>query len=322
MHRAFGQESNPSAYDCRVTAVTTQPSLPRTLQLAASDIKLAHSVFALPFAVLASFLARDAALGWRHFAGQLALVVVCMVFGRTWAMLVNRLADRRIDAGNERTRRRAFAAGSLAASRGWGIAVASATAFVACTTAFWFAYHNPWPTLLSVPTLAWLAFYSFTKRFTALCHLVLGLALGFSPIAAAIAIRPSMLAESSTLWWIAGFVVLWVAGFDVIYALQDIDFDRRSGLSSIPARLGVTGAQWVSRALHAAALACLVLAWRSHPNWGPVFGSGVGIVAALLAFEHYVVAKRGQAGIPMAFFTVNGVVSCVLGILGCLDLIW
>jgi 4-hydroxybenzoate polyprenyltransferase len=155
-----------------------------------------------------------------------------------------------------------------------------------------------------------------------LCHLVLGLALGFSPIAAAIAIRPLALAESPTLYWLAGFVVLWVAGFDVIYAMQDIDFDRCSGLSSIPALLGVAGAQWASRALHAAALACLVLAWRSHAPWGVIFGTGVCVVAALLAFEHYVVAKRGQAGIPMAFFTVNGVVSCVLGILGCLDTVW
>lgn len=305
-----------------MTVVNAQPSLPRTLQLAASDIKLAHSIFALPFAVLASFLARDAALGWGHFAGQLALVVVCMVFARTWAMLVNRLADRAIDARNERTRRRAFAAGSLAAKRGWAIALASAAAFIACTTVFWFASRNAWPMLLSVPTLAWLAFYSYTKRFTALCHLVLGLALGFSPIAAAIAIRPLALAESPTLYWLAGFVVLWVAGFDVIYAMQDIDFDRCSGLSSIPALLGVAGAQWASRALHAAALACLVLAWRSHAPWGVIFGTGVCVVAALLAFEHYVVAKRGQAGIPMAFFTVNGVVSCVLGILGCLDTVW
>lgn len=305
-----------------MTAIDAQPTFARTLRLAAADIKLAHSVFALPFAVLASFLARDGALGWARFGGQLALVVVCMVFARTWAMLVNRLADRAIDAGNERTRRRVFAAGGVSASRGWALALASAAAFVACTSAFWFAFRNVWPVALSVPTLAWLAFYSFTKRFTALCHVVLGLALGFSPIAAAIAIRPGVLADSPTLWWIAGFVVLWVASFDVIYAMQDIEFDRSRGLSSIPARLGVSGAQWASRALHAAALASLVLAWRSQREWGPTFGAGVVAVGALLAFEHYIVAKRGQAGIPMAFFTVNGIVSCVLGVLGCLDSVW
>lgn len=305
-----------------MTAINAQPSLSRTLRLAAADIKLAHSVFALPFAILASFLARDPSLGWSNFAAHLALVVLCMVFARTWAMLVNRLADRHIDARNERTRRRIFAANSLPASRGWSLAFASAAAFVACTSLFWFVYHNSWPILLSLPTLAWLAFYSFTKRFTALCHVVLGLALGFSPIAAVIAIRPSLLIESSTIWLLAAFVVLWVAGFDVIYALQDIEFDRDTGLSSIPARLGISGAQWTSRLLHAAAFASLVLAWRSNPAWGPIFGAGVAIVGVLLAFEHAIVTRRGKAGIPMAFFTLNGIVSCVLGCLGCLDQVW
>jgi 4-hydroxybenzoate polyprenyltransferase len=294
----------------------------RTLRLAAADVKLSHSVFALPFAVLASFLARDSTQGWSRFGGQLALVVVCMVFARTWAMLVNRLADRSIDARNERTRRRVFAAGDLSPARGWTLAFAMALAFVASTSAFWLVFDNPWPLLLSVPTLAWLAFYSFTKRFTALCHLVLGLALGFSPIAAAIAIRPEFLAQSSTLWWIAAFVVLWVAGFDVIYALQDIQFDRAASLFSIPARLGEQGAAWTSRILHMAAFVCLVSAWTSHPPWGPVLGGGVLLVGVLLVYEHYVVAARGLVGVPMAFFTVNGIVSCVLGLLGCLDHVW
>ncbi len=297
-------------------------SLSRTLRLAAADVKLSHSVFALPFAVLASFLARDATLGWWRFGGQLALVVVCMVFARTWAMLVNRLADRSIDARNERTRFRVFAAGALSVTRGWTLASAMALGFVASTSAFWFFFDNPWPVLLSVPTLAWLAFYSFTKRFTALCHLVLGLALGFSPIAAAIAIRPEFLAQSSTLWWIAAFVVLWVAGFDVIYALQDIAFDRAASLFSIPARLGERGAAWTSRLLHLAAFACLASAWISHAPWGPILGGGVLLVGSLLIYEHHVVASRGLVGIPLAFFTVNGVVSCVLGALGCLDHVW
>lgn len=305
-----------------VTAINAQPSFLRTLQLAAADIKLAHSVFALPFALLASFVARDPDLGWAHFGKLLAMVIVCMVFARTWAMLVNRLADRRIDARNARTRRRVFAAGELSSTRGWGMAMASAAGFVVCASAFWLWHGNKWPMLLSAPTLAWLAFYSITKRFTVLCHVVLGVALGFSPLAAAIAVRPGILGESATLWWISGFVILWVAGFDVIYALQDLEFDRAEGLSSIPAWLGVRGAQWASRVLHGGAIASLAMAWRSHAAWGPIFGTGLGMVGAILILEHVVVARHGRAGIPMAFFTLNGVVSCVLGGLGCLDHVW
>lgn len=305
-----------------MSALPAQPSLPASLRLAAGDIKLAHSVFALPFAVLASFLARDAGASWGRFLGQLGVVVACMVTARTWAMLVNRLADRELDAGNARTRRRAFAVGAIHPARGWAMAFASATLFVACTVVFWIAFDNRWPTILAIPTLAYLAFYSYTKRFTALCHVVLGVALGFSPIAAAIAIRPEALGEGATLWALAAFVVLWVAGFDVLYAIQDIDFDRQRGLSSIPARLGLRGALWASRVLHAGAFAALLAASRGVPAWGLVWSASVGVVGVLLIAEHVVVARRGLAGIPMAFFTLNGVVSCVLGVAGCLDLVW
>lgn len=295
------------------------------MRLAALDIKLAHSVFALPFAILGAFLASPAlragapASAWRSFAGQGALVVACMVCARTWAMLVNRLADREFDSRNARTSRRVIASGALPLARSRAITLGAALAFIASCAGF-LAFDNAWPLYLCVPVLAWVALYSFTKRFTALCHVFLGGALGISPLAAAIAVNPGALRDTPALFWIAGFVVMWVAGFDVLYAIQDLEFDRHAGLHSIPARLGLRGAVWTGRGLHAAALLALALAWRAEARLGVLFGVGVGLVGVLLVAEHAVVAVRGRSGIPMAFFTINGVVSCVLGVAGCLEL--
>lgn len=293
----------------------------RTLSVAAADIKLAHSVFALPFAVLGAFLARPNGTGNGHgrFAGQLGLIVVCMVCARTWAMLINRIADRRLDAANARTARRAVASGRLRLRDALVMACASAALFVCACGAFWWLFENRWPLLLSVPVLGWLAFYSFTKRFTLVCHLVLGAALAISPVAAALAVNPDYVRVMPTVWWLAGMVLLWVAGFDVIYALQDIEFDLRHRLHSIPSHVGWRGAIWISRVLHAGCFAMLVMAARSDARFGGVFWGGVAAVGALLVIEHVVLARRGRAGLEMAFFTVNGVVSCVLGLAGVLD---
>lgn len=285
------------------------------------DIKLAHSVFALPFAILAAVAARPVDGAWSRFAGQLGVVVVCMVLARTWAMLINRIVDREFDAKNARTARRALASGRVSPAQAWAIALACAALFIGAASMFWVFFGNRWPALLGVPVLAWIAFYSFTKRFTWLCHVFLGGALAASPLAAAIAVDPSSLSRLAVLWYLAGMVVLWVAGFDVIYAIQDLEFDQRQGLSSIPARLGLRGAVWTSRVLHAGAFAMLVLAWRSEARLGTAFGAAVGLVAALLVMEHVVLARRGKAGLDMAFFTLNGIVSCVLGAAGCADLL-
>ncbi len=303
-------------------AAPPRPSLPARLSLAAADIKLAHSVFALPFAVLAAFMARPEGSPWSRFAAQLALVVACMVLARTWAMLVNRLADRDIDAANPRTQRRVIASGRLSSRDGLLIALAAAAGFIACAALFWLFFTNHWPLALGVPVLAWIAFYSFTKRFTALCHVFLGGALAASPLAAAVAIDPAFVAASPALWLLAGMVLLWVAGFDVIYALQDVEFDRATGLHSVPARLGPVGAIRVSRILHAGAFALLCLSARAETRFGPVFAAAVIAVGGLLVVEHVVLARRGKAGLDMAFFTINGVVSCVLGAAGVLDLAW
>jgi len=201
-------------------------------------------------------------------------------------------------------------------------AAACAGAFIGSASLFWFFFGNMWPLYLCVPVLAWIAFYSFTKRFTALCHVFLGGALAASPLAAAIAVEPSRVGSTPALFFLAGFVLLWVAGFDVIYALADQDFDRARGLSSVPAKLGTRGALWVSRVLHAAAAVVLVLAARQDARFGMIFSAAVVLVVGLLVLEHVIVARRGKAGLDMAFFTVNGVVSCVLGVAGCVDVVW
>jgi 4-hydroxybenzoate polyprenyltransferase len=295
---------------------------PSPLTLALRDIKLAHSVFALPFALLAVFLSAPAFRAgapdarWGRLAGQLALVVVCMVLARTWAMLINRIADHRLDALNPRTARRAIASGALRMSDARFIALATGLAFILCTALFWVLYDNAWPLILSSPTLAWIAFYSVTKRFTALCHLFLGGALAFSPIAAAIAIDPASLTTTPAIWCIAAMVLTWVAGFDILYALQDLDFDRTSGLHSVPALLGAGRAAWVSRFLHTLAFGALVGACLVEPRFGLVFALATAGVGVLLITEHVILVQRGLAGLPVAFFLINGVVSCLLGLAG------
>lgn len=302
------------------------PTTWRVLREVAGDIKLAHSVFALPFAILGAFLAWGGGYpGVRGFALRLALIIPCMVFARTWAMLFNRIADRRFDAENPRTRRRALAAGRLSMGQARVAAIGAAALFIASASLFGVFFGNWWPGALSIPVLAWIAFYSLTKRFTVLCHLFLGGALAASPLAAAIAINPSTVLAwpppQVAIYLLAGMVLCWVAGFDVIYALQDIDYDRSRGLSSLPARLGWRGAIWASRGLHVLAVAFLLLAWLGHGQLGAIFGAGIALVVALLIAEHLILARRGQAGLDMAFFTLNGVVSVVLGLAGCIDVV-
>lgn len=308
-----------------MTTAATDVTVLAKLRLVAGDIKLAHSIFALPFAILAGFLARPESSSWSRFAGQLALVVVCMVLARSWAMLFNRLSDRTLDAANPRTSRRVLAAGKLSMRDGWTIALGCALGFIVACSLFLVFFENFWPLVLSVPVLGWIAFYSLTKRFTALCHMFLGGALAASPLAAALAVHPPALVAMPVLWLIAAMVLLWVAGFDVIYALQDLEYDRSVKLHSIPAKLGVGGAVWISRVLHVGAFAMLVLAASPigrEGRWGMLFFAAVGLVGVLLICEHVVLARRGQAGLDMAFFTLNGVVSCVLGAAGVADVLW
>lgn len=288
-----------------------------SLAAVARDIKLSHTVFALPFALLAAFLAAGSA-GRLPSIGEFLLIVLCMVFARTVAMTVNRWADRHIDAANPRTAGRAIPGGRTSAGAVLATAVACALGLVVSAGGFWWWYDNPWPVVCSPVVLVWLAGYSYTKRFTWLSHLVLGGALALSPLAAALAIEPGYLATPEP-YLLAAMVTCWVAGFDVIYALQDVEVDRRQGLWSMPSRLGVEPALWISRALHVAAAAALVLLWRESAQLALVFALAVAATTALLVLEHALVWKSKTHHINMAFFTVNGVISILLGVAGIVD---
>lgn len=294
-------------------------TLPRRLVLVARDIKLSHSVFALPFALLATFLAAGSA-GRLPGAATLALIVLCMVLARTVAMTVNRWADASFDAANPRTAKRAIPRGDLSGQFMLRTAIACALGFLVATSGFWLLDDNPWPMLLAPLVLAYLAAYSFTKRVTSLCHLFLGGALSISPLAAVIAVRPAYLARPEP-YLLVVLVLCWVAGFDIIYALQDVGFDRQRGLFSLPARLGTGPALWVSRLLHAlVVVAVALLAWLS-PQLGAGFALAGVLTAVLLVLEHTLVWGSRLEGVRVAFFNVNGLISLLLGVGGIVDVV-
>lgn len=304
---------------------TDAPSSPLAVaRVIASDIKFAHSVFAMPFAILAAFMAArpgEPTIDWRKFIGQLALIVAAMVLARTVAMLANRLLDRRIDQANPRTAQRAIPSGRLSAGIALGVLAACTGGFVLVCACFGVLYGNWWPAILALPVLGWGTAYPLLKRFTWLSHLYLGSSLAISPVAAAIAIEPLALTTQPALWLLAGMVLCWVAGFDIIYALQDVIVDQQQGLSSIPARFGPSGALRISRALHVLCVACLVAALAMDSRLRVVFAAGVTMVAILLLYEHLTVARWETSKLALAFFTLNGVISCVLGALGIVDIL-
>jgi 4-hydroxybenzoate polyprenyltransferase len=287
--------------------------------LLARDIKISHSIFALPFALLASYLAA-AQRGEPLCGDELGLIVMCMVLARTVAMTMNRWADRFIDQKNPRTALRAIPSGQLTAKFVLNTAVVCSLLFMAATSGFYFMNGNAWPLILSPIVLVWLAGYSFTKRFTWMCHLVLGSALAISPLAAAIAIYPPYLGYKAP-YLLAMMVMCWVAGFDVIYALQDVNSDREKDIYSMPAKLGVNRALWISRTLHVSAVAALAVLIMAGPPLGLGFTIGVGIIVLLLILEHALVWHSHTHHIHMAFFTLNGIISLLLGGLGIIDVL-
>jgi 4-hydroxybenzoate polyprenyltransferase len=293
----------------------------QSLKAAASDIKLHHSVFALPFALLGACLAAvtPEGLPWGGMMFRLALVVACMVAARTAAMLANRLVDADIDARNPRTAGRAIPAGRLSRGAAAAMLAASVIAFLACAWAFLPLFDNPWPVRLAMPVMLWLLAYPYLKRHTWLCHAWLGASLAMSVPAAAIAVRPGA-ATLPAVWWLAGMVLPWVTGFDVIYALQDVETDRRQGLFSMPARLGAGRALALSLAMHVVAVLCLAQAWRAEPRLGAPFAAAIVAVIALLAVEHATVRRWGTTRMALTFFTLNGCVSLLLGMAGILGL--
>jgi 4-hydroxybenzoate polyprenyltransferase len=261
-------------------------------------IKFEHTLFALPFALLGMMLAAE---GWPP-ARTVLWIVVAMVGARSAAMGFNRLVDRGIDAANPRTAARALPAGLVTPAF---VAVFVAAGVALLLVAAW--QLNPLCVTLAPVALLVLLGYSYTKRFTALSHLVLGLALAGAPLGAWIAVRGDV---SATPLLLAGVVLLWVAGFDVLYALQDEEFDRRSGLHSIPARFGVVPALWISVALHAVMLSLLALLPRSYPpGLGAAYWVGVAGCAALLGYQHSIVRPGDLSRLNAAFFTANGLLA-------------
>ena len=272
-------------------------------------VKFSHTVFALPFALMGAVLAARGlpsgrTLGW---------VVAAMVGARTGAMAVNRIADRHLDARNPRTANRALPRGQLRVAEA---AAMAAGGFALLLLAAWML--NPLCGLLAPLAFAVVAGYSYTKRFTLLSHLILGLSLALAPLGGWIAVtgRPA---------WppaVLGLAVLfWVAGFDVLYALADLEFDRRMGLYSIPARLGVGPSLMVARGCHAATLACLALL-PTVLGLGALYLAGWLGAAALLTYEHLLVYRHGLARLDVAFFNVNGILSVGLFLFTLGDLLW
>ena len=263
-------------------------------------IKFEHSVFALPFALTGALLAARATQhGWPTLR-QILCIVVAMVAARSAAMTINRIADLRYDKENPRTRMRALATGALSVSFAWIFTLVAVAVFF---LAAW--QLNPLALKLAPLAIAILFFYSFTKRFTSWSHLFLGFALGISPAAAWIAITGSL---DWRMLILCAAVTLWVGGFDVLYACQDIDFDRQSGLYSIPKRFGIANALWIARVMHVGVV--LLLAWLAAsfglpwPAW-----AGIVVVAALLAYEHSLVKANDLSKLNAAFFAVNGYIS-------------
>jgi len=267
-------------------------------------IKFEHSIFALPFAFTGALLAiREDEFSTPNLAAKLGWIVVAMVAARSAAMTFNRILDAEIDARNPRTRLRHLPAGLLSRRFAWGFLAASVAAFLVAAAAL-----NPLCLKLAPIALAVLFAYSYTKRFTSLSHLVLGLALGIAPAAAWIAIRGALDARIVLL---TAAVTFWTAGFDIIYACQDYDFDRREGLHSIPRRLSIPAALQIARGLHLAMLAALAALAHAF-QLGPVSLAGIGLVAALLAYEHSLVKPADLSRVNAAFFTVNGWIGVLL----------
>jgi 4-hydroxybenzoate polyprenyltransferase len=276
---------------------------PNRIRTVLEMIKFEHSVFALPFALTGALLAARAThqppRGWPTLR-QIVWIIVAMVAARSAAMTLNRIVDLRYDRENPRTRQRALATGALSLSFAWVFTSISIAVFL---FAAW--QLNPLTLKLAPVALAILFFYSFTKRFTNWSHLFLGFALGISPAAAWIAITGGL---DLRMLILCAAVTLWVGGFDVLYACQDIDYDRSAGLYSVPKRFGVAKALLIARIMHVGVVG--LLAWLAAsfalpwPAW-----VGIVVVATLLAYEHSLVKADDLSKLDAAFFAMNGYIS-------------
>jgi 4-hydroxybenzoate polyprenyltransferase len=304
-------------------------------------IRFSHTVFALPFALLAAIMAwtTPTMSFWAlrtngpcelvTFRAPFRLqdligILICMIAARSAAMAFNRLADRNIDARNPRTKSRHLPAGILSVQSVVAFTIGSAALFITGTLLF---LPNRLPLLLSVPVLLFLLAYSFTKRLTSLAHFWLGTALMLAPVCVWIAIRGEVLlhqpADILPALLLGGVVLTWVAGFDIIYACQDADFDRTARLQSVPARLGVRGALKLAALCHLLTIMFLIalpLLCRQVPL-GWFYAAGVAAVGVLLVYEHLVVRPDDLTRVNVAFFNVNALISIGLLVVGAIDLL-
>jgi 4-hydroxybenzoate polyprenyltransferase len=274
-------------------------SLLRAVATFGRMVKFSHTVFALPFALAAASLA---AAGHGITVAQIVAILIAMVGARTAAMGFNRIVDRHIDAANPRTAGRELPTGKVSLPAAIALTTLSAALFVAAA-----AWLGPLCLYLSPVVLVLVLGYSLTKRFTWLCHLFLGLAIGSAPAAAWIAVRGQIDAPAL---WLSLAVATWIAGFDVLYALADRDFDRRAGIFSIPARFGVAAALVISALLHLISIAAL-LAVGQAAGLGWIYFAGMVVVVLVLIGEHAILRPSDLSRLNVAFFNLNGYVSLI-----------
>ena len=284
--------------------------MPTKLAIIFSDIKIQHTVFALPFAVMSAFLAAE---GFPE-TEKLVWVIVCMVGARSAAMAFNRIVDARFDKENPRTQDRALPSGKINAGNYAVFLIASSALFV---FAAWML--NSLAFYLSPVALAIVFFYSLTKRFTAFSHFWLGLAISTAPVGAWVAIREEI---SFTSLLLGAAVVFWLIGFDILYSCMDIEADRINRLHSIPERFGVETALKMAFASHAVMVVFLLVLLEPTVLLGWVYLAGVVLVAGLLVYEHSLIKKDDLSKVNMAFFNVNGIISVGLMIFVIVDCVW
>ncbi len=266
-------------------------------------IKFKHTIFALPFAYIGMLIAAQGHPTWWQFGW----ITVAMASARTVAMGVNRIADRFIDAANPRTARRPLVSGRISLRTAW---IGTGAAALLLVYAAWSL--GPLPLRWLPLAMCFLIGYSYTKRFTWLSHWILGFTDGLAPLGAWVAVRGSLFSlADSPGWLLLGIVTFWIAGFDLIYACQDADFDRRAGLHSVPARFGVAAALHASVASHGV-MVLLLITLGMVLHWGVVYFAGVGIVIALLIYEHRLVQPDDLSRLGVAFFNMNSYISVTL----------
>ena len=279
--------------------MTENNSLFRKIAIFLEMIKFSHTIFALPFALAGALLAA----GGLPTVAQLFWIVMAMVGARTAAMALNRLIDAEIDARNPRTAGRAIPAGLI--SKGVTIAFIAGSLLLLLVSA---AQLNQLCLLLSPLAIFFLVLYSYCKRFTSLAHVVLGICLAVAPIGAWVAIRGTLDASAFIL---GAAVLFWVAGFDILYALQDLDFDRKAGLHSIPVLLGVDGSLWTARMFHLVMIA-LLLGLFATMKLGAYFMIGIVVTSGMLLYEHWLLRDGDLQKLDAAFFNMNGYISIVI----------